>query len=589
MRLYLKLWKYLSPYKAKLFVALICLIGASLSQLVLPWIIKDVIDDVFINKDMAMLNIIAISVFVIFIVRGFFVYGQQYFLEYVVQKVLVRLRFNLFSVMFHQRGLSYFEQNQTGALMSHFTNDIGALQDAIINQAIDFIKESFILVFSIASMIYIHWKLSLFLFLTVPLIAFAVNKLGKKIKAAGRQVLGQLSLLTAFLQEALSGVRVIKSFAREDYEAKRFEEENNRNFSALMRATRANALLTPIVELLASLGVVCLIWYGGKEVIDGHLSSGSLVAFLIYGINLSNPLKRISRTYGKLQQSTAAAERVFGALEFEPEIKDAEDAQDMPRIKGQVDFDHISFAYKYDEPVINDFKYVVKPGQMVALVGPSGAGKTTLANLIPRFYDVLSGAILIDGLDVRRVKQRSLREQVGIVPQETLLFSGSILENIRYGRLEATDEEVLAAAKAANVAEFAEKFPDAYATEVGERGATLSGGQRQRVAIARAILKDPRILILDEATSALDTESEKLVQDALEILLKGRTSFVIAHRLSTIFKADVILVMEKGRLLEFGTHVELLAQGGLYANLYHTQFRHDAARSQMGLESHGKL
>ncbi len=571
MKDYLKLVKYVRPYLRHLFLGLVCVVLASASQLVLPWIVKDVIDDVLVNKDMRMLNLISIGVFVIFVVRGIMVYGQTYLLEYVAQRVVCDLRVKMFDRILRLRGLAYFEKNRVGSVMSHFTNDIGALQNAIVNQGMEFVRESFVLVASVVLMFSLNWRLTLLLFVTVPVIGVAVQKIGAKIKNAGRQVLNQLALFTGILQETLAGIRVVKSFAREDHEADRFKKLNNDNLKALMRATRAQALLTPIVELFATVGVIILIWAGGREVISGQMSSGELVAFLIYAINLSNPIKRVSKTYSKMQQSLAACERVFGAMEFEPEISDAPEARAMPPIKGEVRFDDISFAYE-ETDVISHFSFTVPPGRMAALVGHSGAGKSTLINLVMRFYDVSEGAILIDGTDIREVTQASLREQIGIVPQESLLFSGTIMENIRYGRLSATDEEVTAAARAAYVMEFAEKMPDGCHTVVGERGASLSGGQRQRIAIARAILKDPRILILDEATSALDTESEQLVREALEVLLKNRTSFVIAHRLSTIFKADVILVMDHGRLAEWGRHEELLARGGIYAGLYHTQF-----------------
>ncbi|MDR1921492.1 MAG: ABC transporter ATP-binding protein/permease [Candidatus Adiutrix sp.] len=574
MSQYLKLFAFVRPYRARLIVSVICLLGASGSHLALPLLIRDIINDVLIAKDMRMLNVISLTVLAIFILRGFFVYGQQYLMEYVAQRVVFDLRNRLFNVMVRLRGLAYFEKNRTGGLMSYYANDIGALQNAIVGPGVDFIRESFILAGSVALMLTLHWKLSLVLFISGPLVAFAIKKIGRRIKAASRDVLGQLHEFTAILQETLGGIRVVKSFAREDHEAKRFAGQTLENFNAVMRAAKANALLTPIVEFLATVGVVFLIWYGGSEVVNGRMDAGALVAFLTLAINLSNPIKRLSRAYGSLQQALAAGERVFEAMEFDPEVKDAEAAPDMPAISGNVDFNQVGFAYNEGEPVIADLNFKVKSGQMAALVGHSGAGKTTLVNLIMRFYDVSSGALLIDGLDVRTVTQRSLREQVGIVPQETLLFSGSIRENIRYGRLDATDAEVEAAARAANVAEFVNNFPGGYDTLVGERGASLSGGQRQRVAIARAILKNPRILILDEATSALDTESEKLVRDALEALLRGRTSFVIAHRLSTIVKADVIMVLDHGRLAEYGPHRELLEKGGLYAKLYQTQFSH---------------
>lgn len=572
MKGYIILLKYLKPYKVRLFFALICLYGATATQLFLPWIIKDVIDKVLIDKNLALLNLIVMGIIGMFILRGFFVYGQQYLMAYIVQRVMVDIRYRLFSSMMSGRGLSYYEKKKTGAIMSFFTNDVQALQSAIVGHGLDFVTETFILVFSVVSMTYIDWKMTLLLFVTVPLLAFSVDRLGKKIRAAGGQVQAELAELTSLLQEVLSGVRVVKSFAREEHENERFSAQIVRNLKAVMRATRATALLTPIVEFLATIGVAALIWYGGNEVINGRLTAGELIAFLIYSINLSNPLKRISRTWANLQLSMAAADRIFGELDFIPEVKDADNATSLVVYQGRVEFEHVNFSYNPNEPVLNDFNFTAEPGQVVALVGHSGAGKTTLVNLIPRFYDIQSGAIRIDGQDIRNVTQKSLREAIGIVPQETLLFSGNIRENIRYGRLDATDDEIIQAAKAANALEFIDKMPLGFDTPVGERGMMLSGGQRQRIAIARAILKNPQILILDEATSALDTESERLVQAALDVLLKSRTSFIIAHRLSTIFKADIILVMKNGQIAEKGTHHDLLEKDGIYKKLCETQF-----------------
>lgn len=571
-----RLFQYTRPNLGRLAAGMFCLLGATGCQMLLPVLITVVTDRVLDARDLRMLNLISIGVVVMFIVRGFLVYGNQYLMEYVGQRLVVDLRDNLYRAMMRLRGLSYFENNRTGNLMSYYTNDINSLQSVITGAGLDCVRETLILVFSISYMLILHWKLSLLLFISVPLIAWAVRNIGRKIKKASHQVLGQMQEFTGILQETISGVRQVKSFVREDHEIDRFEAQTLRNFKAIMKATRYGAVLTPMVEFLSTVGVVAIIWYGSRAVIDGDLTKGQLLAFMALAVNLSNPIKRISRAYAKMQQADAACERLFGAMDFEPEVKDAPEAATMPAIKGGVHFDHISFAYRpEDPPAISDLDFTVRPGQLIALVGASGAGKSTLANLLMRFYDVTSGAILIDGVDIRTVTQRSLREQIGVVPQETLLFTGSIADNIRYGRLEASDEEVLAAARAAHVSEFAEKFPDGFQTRVGERGATLSGGQRQRVAIARAILKDPRILILDEATSALDTESEHLVQAALDRLLPGRTSFVIAHRLSTITRADVILVLDQGRLAEYGAHQALLDQGGLYAKLYQTQFRQD--------------
>ena len=571
---YFRLLGYLRPHLAVVGLGLLCLLGASAAHLYLPFIIRDVIDDVFVARNMALLNLIALSLLVVYVLRGFCVFGQNYLMEYAAQRVVFDLRDQLFKAMIRRRGLAYFEKKRTGGLMSYFSNDIGALQHTIIGPGLDFIREGFVLIGSVALMLFLHWPLALILFISGPLISVAVKKLGRRIKGAGGRVLGQLAEFTALLQETLNGIRVVKSFAREEHEVARLASQMEANFQAVMKAARLNAVLTPAVEFLATVGVALIVWYGGREVIEGRLSPGSLTAFLAYAINLSNPIKRLARAYGAIQQGQAACERVFEALDFEPEVKDAPGAGELPEIAGEVRFENLSFSYEPEAgPVLRGLSFTVRPGQMAALVGPSGAGKTTLVNLVSRFYDVSEGALLIDGRDVREVTQESLRRQVGVVPQETLLFSGSISDNILYGRLSATAEEVERAARSAHVLEFAEKLPGGLEARVGEKGLSLSGGQRQRVAIARAILKDPRILVLDEATSALDSESESLVQEALARLLEGRTSFVIAHRLSTVRRADVILVLDQGRLVESGRHEELLARRGLYARLHQTQFR----------------
>jgi subfamily B ATP-binding cassette protein MsbA len=336
--------------------------------------------------------------------------------------------------------------------------------------------------------------------------------------------------------------------------------------------------LTPTIEFVAAIGVTMILWFGGNSVIDGDITAGALVAFLTYAVNISNPIKRLSRVIANIQKALAAADRVFDVLDLPELIQNKPNAQLLPNVKGNVSFNNVSFAYNTDEPILDNVSFSATPGQVVALVGPSGAGKSTVASLLPRFYDVTGGSIVIDGLDIREVTMESLREQVGIVPQETMLFNGSVYDNILYGRLDATEEEVMAASRAANAHNFITELPNGYDTQLGDRGVNISGGQRQRIAIARAILKNPQILILDEATSALDTESERVVQEALDRLMVGRTSFVIAHRLSTIKNADKILVMEKGKIVEEGNHDELMAKDGLYAHLYQIQYRNKEAK-----------
>jgi len=574
MDTYKRLISYVRPYMGRLIAAIACIILAAGGNLAVPWIIKDVIDQVLINKDMAMLNIIAIGILIIFFLRGIFFFGQTYLMSYIGQRVIIDIREAVYRQL-QRLSLTYFDKRQTGAIMSSVTNDVSALQAALVESMVELVTEAMILIGSLGAMFFLHWKLSLLTLITMPLVLQAINTFGKKLRKAGRVLQERAADITAILQETISGIRVIKSFAREDYETDRFKQENFYNFRAQMKTSQLLATLTPVIEFLSAIGVTVIIWYGGMEVIDGNLTSGALIAFLIYVVNLANPVKRLSKVYGNIQKSLAAAERVFAILDTEPDIKDMPGAIDLPEVKGHVALQHLSFAYSPGQYALRDVSLEVKPGQTIAIVGPSGAGKTTIANLLPRFYEATEGSILVDGKDIRTVTMQSLRQQIGIVPQETVLFNGTVYDNILYGRLDATHEEVIAAAKAANAHNFIDRMPDQYQTQIGERGAKLSGGQRQRISIARAILKDPRILILDEATSALDTESEKLVQQALDKLMIGRTSFVIAHRLSTVQRADMIVVLDKGRLVEQGTHSELLALGGLYSTLYQVQFREE--------------
>lgn len=572
MDTYKRLINYVRPYMGRMIAAIVCIILAAGGNLAVPWIIKDVIDQVLINKDMVMLNIIAVGILIIFFLRGIFFFGQTYLMSYIGQRVIIDIREAVYRQL-QRLSLGYFDKRQTGAIMSSVTNDVSALQAALVESMVELVTEAMILIGSLGAMFFLHWKLSLLTLITMPLVLQAINTFGKKLRQAGRVLQARTADITAILQETISGIRVIKSFAREDYETNRFKQENFFNFRAQMKTSQLLATLTPVIEFLSAIGVTVIIWYGGLEVINGNLTSGALIAFLIYVVNLANPVKRLSRVYGNIQRSLAAAERVFEILDTEPDIKDMPGAVDLPAVEGHVALQQVSFAYSSGQYALREVSLEVKPGQTVAIVGPSGAGKTTIANLLPRFYEVTEGSILVDGKDIRTVTMQSLRQQIGIVPQETVLFNGTVYDNILYGRLDASEAEVIAAAKAANAHSFIDKMPNKYHTHIGERGAKLSGGQRQRISIARAILKDPRILVLDEATSALDTESEKLVQQALDKLMLGRTSFVIAHRLSTVQRADMIVVLDKGRIVEQGTHSELLASGGLYSTLYQVQFR----------------
>ena len=568
---YKRLLLFIKPYMSRLGMAVVCIIFAAAANLYVPWIIKDIIDTVLANKDMKMLNAIAGGIVVVFFFRGIFYYGQTYLVSYIAQKIIIDIRETRYRKL-QSLQLRYYQKRQTGTIMSYITNDVAALQAALVDSLIEMVTEGAILIGSICTMFYLDWKLSLLTFVTVPLIAQAMKVFGRKLKTSGTVIQERTADITSLLQEAISAVRIVKSFVREAYEIERFRKQNDLNFRAQMKNVQLMSLLTPTVEFLSAVAVTFIVWFGGYPVVNGALTAGSLIAFLTYAVNLANPVKRISRVYGTIQKAMAAADRVFEVLDTEEEIKDCEDAVALPRIEGSVLFDQVSFAYKEDVLALDNITLSANPGEMVAIVGPSGAGKSTIANLLPRFYDVTGGVIRIDNVDIRRVTLDSLREQIGIVPQETMLFSGSVAFNIRYGRLDATEAEIIEAAKAANADEFIREMPEGYETKISERGSNLSGGQRQRIAIARAILKNPRVLILDEATSALDTESEKIVQAALDKLMVGRTTFVIAHRLSTILQADKIIVMENGRIKESGSHEELLAMGGLYTNLYNIQF-----------------
>lgn len=571
MGLYARVFRYIKPYSVTIVIALVCTILASAVNLYFPQIIGNVIDNVLARKDTDTLNLIAVTTIVLILLQGIFLYGQTYLIAYASQKIVIDIRRALYQHL-QELSMIFFEKRPIGAIMSYITNDVAALQTALVNNVIDFVSHSVTLIGSIILVIYIDWKLSLLMFISFPLILATINMSGNKMRVKSRTLQERAADITAFLQETILAVRVIKSFSREKYELERFDYENNRNFQAQMKIVQVMAILTPIINILSTIGITAILWFGGHEVIDGNLTSGSLISFLVYVINLPTPVKRLGNIYSDIQRALAAAQRIFEVLDIEPEVKELRNAKELPTVDGYVTFKNVSFEYEPGNPVLANISFEARPGELIALVGPSGAGKTTVASLIPRFYDPINGSISIDNIAINTVTIQSLRQQIGIVPQETILFSGTIYQNILYGDFEASKEEVIAAAKAANAHGFIMEMPDGYETLIGERGNQLSGGQRQRIAIARALLKNPRILILDEATSALDMESELLVQQALDRLMVGRTSFVIAHRLSTVQRANLIIVMEKGRIIESGDHDTLIQAGGLYNKLYRLQF-----------------
>lgn len=571
---YARLLHYVVPYWRRGVAAILAMILGALTTLAVPWIIRNIIDEVLAAKNLVALNWIALGILVLFFLRGVFSYIQGYLMSYIANRVIIDIRNEVYARV-QRLSLRFFDTRKTGSLMSRLTNDIGALQTAIVDNFVNIVKESVILIGSLVGMVILHWRLTLLCIIIVPLVSITIKYFGRKLKKSGHMMQERIADVTSHLQETIGGIRVVKSFFREDYEIARFRQINQASFGAAMKAARQSSQLSPIVEFIAAIAVTAIIWYGGWSVIDGELTAGELIAFLIYAINLANPVRRLSALYGDIQRSMAAGERVFALLDETPDIREKADAIALPVLRGDVVFDAVHFQYEPSKEVLSGISFHAEPGQKIALVGPSGSGKSTIANLIPRFYDVTAGAIKIDGHDIRDVTLASLREQIGIVPQDTALFNTTIQENIRYGRLDATAEEVEAAVRAANAEEFVRQLPQGLQTPIGDRGLVLSGGQRQRIAIARALLKDPRILILDEATSALDTESEQLVQAALERLMIGRTAFIIAHRLTTIQDADHILVIDRGRIVESGTHQSLLALHGMYYNLYTLRLQGD--------------
>lgn len=599
-----RLFAFVLPYRRRLALALISLLLSSLLGLMVPLVAGLLIDAVsgqtasgrstvfdFVGEfytnvlkrnppqsglRSGVLNWVAAVMLGVFVLQSLFNFAQSYLLSYVGERVMADLRLRAFEHL-QRMSLRFFNERQVGEITSRITNDVTTIQNVLTVNLASFLQNLITFSGALAFMFFLSDRLTLLTMVVVPGMLAAAVYFGRRIRGISTEVQDRLASATSVLQEAVAGIRVVQSFAREPYEIGRFRQAIEAAFRTSMRRTRVRATFLPVVSFLAFAAIVLVIWYGGQQVLAGQMSPGDLGSFLIYAGTIAASLGTFTGLYSQLQEALGATQRVFALLDTEPDIRDKPDAVPLPPVRGEIVFEHVHFEYEPDDDeannVLRDINLHVQPGEIVALVGPSGAGKTTLVNMIPRFYDPTAGRILIDGYDLRDVRLQTLREQIGIVPQETLLFSGTIRENIRYGKLDADDEQIIAAAKAANAHQFIEQLPRGYDTLVGERGVKLSGGQRQRIAIARALLKDPRILILDEATSALDSESEALVQQALERLMQGRTTFVIAHRLSTVQIADRIVVMERGQIVEQGTHGELLARNGLYARLYALQFR----------------
>lgn len=574
LHLYRRLLAYLAPYRRWMIISIIALIISVSLNLVLPYVIQNIVDVVLLSGDRARLNLLAAGLIAVFIVQAIFSFAHQLSLAFVGERAIADLRVAVFAHL-QTLSLRFFADRRTGEIVSRLTNDISLLQNAITTNLVALLRQVVLLIGASVLLFVLNWRLTLLILLGIPIITLTMVALGNRIRRASKAVQDALAQAANVVEETTSGVRVVKSFAREPYETERFAGQVRATFDAAMQRARIQSVLSPIIGFMAFFSIAFTLWFGAQEVLNDRLTPGELVAYLVYTMMVASPIAVLAGLYSQFSSAIGASERVIELLDTHADIADAPGATLLPAIQGAVTFEAVSFGYDESLPVLREVSFAAEPGQVIALVGPSGAGKSTLVNLIPRFYDPDEGHVLIDGRSIDGVQLRSLRGQIGIVPQETLLFSDTVANNIRYGRLDATAAEIEAAARAANAHHFImEELPDGYETTVGERGIKLSGGQRQRIAIARAILKDPRILILDEATSSLDSESESLVQEALERLMQGRTSFVIAHRLSTITNADWILVLDRGRLVEQGTHAMLLARpDGLYQRLHQMQFQ----------------
>jgi subfamily B ATP-binding cassette protein MsbA len=563
--------RMINEMRGRLIMAIACMIMIAATEPITAYLMKPALDDIFVNKDVQMLMILPIIVVIVFLLKGLGVYGQIYFMSYVGEGIIRKIRNALYDRI-SDLPLSFYHAEKTGTLMSRVTTDVNVIKNMVSDTVAGTIRYFFTVIFLVGLILYLHWQLALIALVVLPLAFYPIIVFGRRVRKVSTVWQEAMADMNVFLHETFAGGKIVKAFGMEPYEKKRFFEKTGRLFRLEMKAVVARSLSSPVMEFFGGVGIAFVIWYGGSQVIDGRLTVGTFISFIAGVLMLYEPLKKISRMNNALQEGLAATDRVFSVIERESEIRDREDAVDIPAGPHRVTFHDVHFSYGED-PVLKDINIDVRSGEVLALAGMSGGGKSTLVNLIPRFFDVSAGSICIDGIDLRDASIKSLRQQIAIVTQEPILFNDTVRNNIAYGNPAATDDQILAAARAAYAFDFIQGFSAGFDTSIGELGNRLSGGERQRLCIARALLKDSPILILDEATSALDTEAETWVQKALENLMKGRTTFVIAHRLSTINKADRIVVIMDGRIVETGKHEELLSVKGAYYKLHQMQFR----------------
>ena len=568
-----RLFSYLRPFLGLLVLALLALLGYSAMGLIFPLVIVSLLSAVLSPPyQVELLDRITAALVVIFLAASMLQFAQSYLLNYIGENILLRLRTSLYAHL-QTLSLDFYENRRVGELISRISSDVTLVRGVLTNTLTSLLSNVITLVGAVVIVFLINPYLTGFVLLLVVVVVVVALVFGRSFQGMSTIVQDRLADSTVALNDGLQGIRVVKSFAREPYEIARYGRDVQAVLKASLRLAVSRSAFGGLMSFLGFAAIAAILWFGGHEVIAGRLTLAEISGFLIYGVTIAANIAGLANLYGQTREALGAVRRVFEILDTAPTITDAPDAKALKVAAGKLTFDNVSFRYDSRTAVLDHIAVDIAPGEIIALVGPSGAGKSTLFNLIPRFYDPTEGRVLIDGDDLRQVTQATLRAQIGIVPQETQLFGGTIHDNILYGRLDATETEIVAAARAANAHDFISALPDGYQTLVGERGVKLSGGERQRVAIARAILKDPRILLLDEATSSLDNESEHLVQEALDRLMQGRTTVIIAHRLSTINVAHRIIVLDHGQIVELGTHAELLAKDGLYARLYNRQFR----------------
>lgn len=568
---FIRLVRYLKPYRLRLGAAFVCSGLVAAFSGAYAWLVKPVLDEIFINKNESLLLALPLALFAVSVLKSAFSYGQNYLMNFVGNQVITDIRQELFGKMI-RLPVKYHDANTSGRLVSRVVNDVTLMANAIAGMLKDVFQQGLTFLAMLGVIFYQNWRLGSLSVIVIPLAVMTMMRMGKRLRALATSGQERMGDMASTLQETLAGIRMVKAYGREEAEAERFKESNKAFLNTTMKAIQVSSLGSSHMEVIGVVGVAAIIWYGGSLVIHGDMTPGAFFSFLTAMFMAYAPIRRLSGSNNTIQQALAAAERVFGVIDLETEPEGGRAV--MPSIRQSVTYQDVTFLYEGQAiPALTDIDLVIQAGEMVAIVGSSGSGKTTLANLLPRFYDPTAGRVLIDGVDIQSFTLASLRAQIGIVSQDVVLFDDTVLNNIAFGKPHATEAEIVQAAKLAYAHEFVERLPQGYQTMVGEKGVKLSGGERQRLAIARAILRDPPLLILDEATSALDTESERVVQLALSNLMEHRTTLVIAHRLSTIQRADRIVVLHRGAIVEIGTHDELLIRGGHYKRLHALQFQ----------------